>query len=149
MTDQPDCPHCGASLPVPPAAPRRGRPRVWCSDTCRRQAAAVRAAATRTGTAIRVVVVPRAGTAPPNRALTAPQIAELLLADPTACITLLNALAARAQSDDLDPRVRSAACELARAVLPESPPTQKPPPTAPQNRTGAAGVEPPLPFPET
>jgi integrase len=56
------CPRCGVFLP-PDFGPRRGRRRIWCSDRCRRDAHAERAAAARIDQPIRVVEIPRA--APP------------------------------------------------------------------------------------
>ncbi len=57
----PSCPRCGLPIdaPFPDDEPRRGRRRIWCSTACRRAAHAERAAAERTGTAIRVIEVPR------------------------------------------------------------------------------------------
>ena len=45
------------------AAPRRGRRRLYCSDTCRRDASAARNAAQRYGAPIRVIEVPKAAAA--------------------------------------------------------------------------------------
>ena len=55
------CIRCDAVMLDADNAPRRGRRRVYCSDTCRRDASAARTAAERYGSPIRVVEVPRAG----------------------------------------------------------------------------------------
>ena len=55
------CIRCDAVMLDADNAPRRGRRRLYCSDTCRRDASAARTAAERYGSPIRVVEVPRAG----------------------------------------------------------------------------------------
>lgn len=59
--DWPRCVRCDALMMDPEDRPRRGRRRLYCSDTCRRDSSAARTAAERHGTPIRVVEVPRAG----------------------------------------------------------------------------------------
>lgn len=119
------CPRCGASLP-PDFGPRRGRRRIWCSDRCRRDAHAERAAAARTDQPIRVVEVPR--TAPPltqsvvitrpRDDLTDAEAAARVLASPTAVGYVLDSLSRQAREKTLDKKVRDAALSLAKTLLP-------------------------------
>lgn len=53
------CVRCDAVMLDEEASPRRGRRRLYCSDTCRRDASAARMAAERFGTPIRVIEVPK------------------------------------------------------------------------------------------
>lgn len=119
------CPRCGAALP-PDFGPRRGRRRIWCSDRCRRDAHAERVAAARTNQPIRVVEIPR--TAPPlvrpvvvtrpRDDLTPAEAAALVLASPTALSYVLESLTRQAREKTLDKRVRDAALDLAKTLLP-------------------------------
>lgn len=54
------CVRCDAAMLDEDVAPRRGRRRLYCSDTCRRDASAARNAAQRYGAPIRVIEVPKA-----------------------------------------------------------------------------------------
>jgi hypothetical protein len=58
------CVRCDAVMLDEDAAPRRGRRRLYCSDTCRRDASAARMAAERFGAPIRVVEVPKVVASP-------------------------------------------------------------------------------------
>jgi len=120
MTEQQVCPRCCRSLPPEIDQKRRGRRRIWCSDDCRRQAHAERVAAERAGLAVRVVEVPRTALPPRNRPLTAAETAELVLADQSSCIALLEALTEQARRKQLDNQVRSAVLKLARMALPHA-----------------------------
>jgi hypothetical protein len=125
------CPRCGASLP-PDLGPRRGRRRIWCSDRCRRDAHAERAAAARTEQPIRVVEVPRAALPiirpqvytrlvhqpAPAADPTPAQAVEYVLASPTALDHVLQFLTSQARKKTLDRNVRLAALELAKVLLP-------------------------------
>jgi hypothetical protein len=125
------CPRCGASLP-PDFGPRRGRRRIWCSDRCRRDAYAERAAAARTEQPIRVVEVPRAALpiirpqvytrlvhdTTPVADPTPAQAAECVLASPIALDHVLQSLTSQARKKTLDRNVRHAALELAKVLLP-------------------------------
>lgn len=124
MSDQPVCPRCGAELP---AAVGRGRPRLWCSQACRRAAYEERRAARSGAIALRVErVVQRVEkparcveyrdrivevTAPPPDAA---QAAAIVLTSPRACRVVLDGLADAATLGSLhrgehDATVRAAA----------------------------------------
>jgi hypothetical protein len=125
------CPRCGASLPSD-LGPRRGRRRIWCSDRCRRDAYAERAAAARTEQPIRVVEVPRAALpiirpqvytrlvhdTTPAADPTPAQAAECVLASPIALGHVLQSLTSQARKKTLDRNVRHAALKLAKVLLP-------------------------------
>jgi len=70
--------------------------------------------------AVRVVEVPRTALPPRNRPLTAAETAELVLADQSSCIALLEALTEQARRKQLDNQVRSAVLKLARMALPHA-----------------------------
>lgn len=122
------CVRCDAVMLDPEVAPRRGRPRRYCSDTCRRDASAARTAAQRYGEPIRVVEVPRAGAGgaePRNQAgMPAPDIrsaldaVELALHNADAMRILLSSVAKRARRKELDRATFEAARDLAKAVHP-------------------------------
>jgi hypothetical protein len=119
------CPRCGASLP-PDFGPRRGRRRIWCSDRCRRDAHAERAAAARSDQPVRVIEVPR--TVPgligpivvtrPSDALSPAEAAARVLANPTALGYVLDSLTRQAREKRLDRNVQNAALELAKTLMP-------------------------------
>jgi hypothetical protein len=119
------CPRCGASLP-PDFGPRRGRRRIWCSDRCRRDAHAERAAAARTDRPIRVVEVPRSALplirsvviTRPRDDLTPAEAAACVLASPTALGYVLDSLTRQAREKTLDAKVRDAALGLAKTLMP-------------------------------
>lgn len=107
--------------------PRRGRRRLYCSDTCRRDASAARTAAERYGSPIRVVEVPRAGSlveqAAQNVAQQTPAVTPLDAADITlqndeALHALLARVTEQARLKKLDRATLTAARELAKAVHP-------------------------------
>ena len=103
----PACPRCGLPVPtsLPGDSPRRGRRRIWCSTACRRAAHAERTAAARTGTAIRVVEVPRLSPAVVRpvivpRPPTTEDIEIHVLNDPDHCAWVLAQITARARRKD-------------------------------------------------
>lgn len=119
----PLCPRCGLPIeaPLPGDTPRRGRRRIWCSTTCRRAAHAERAAAQRTGTAVRVIEVPRRSPAVVRPVLvprppTTEDIAIHVLNDADHCAWVLTQITARARRKELDKRVLRAARELAHVL---------------------------------
>lgn len=123
----PACPRCGLPVPtsLPGDSPRRGRRRIWCSTACRRAAHAERTAAARTGTAIRVVEVPRLSPAVVRpvivpRPPTTEDIEIHVLNDPDHCAWVLAQITARARRKELDKRVLRAARELAQVILPNA-----------------------------
>ncbi len=123
----PLCPRCGLPIdtPLPGDRPRRGRRRIWCSTACRRAAHAERAAAERTGTAIRVIEVPRLSPAVVRPVLiprppTSEDIEIHVLNDPDHCAWVLAQITARARRKELDKRVLRAARELAHVLLPNA-----------------------------
>lgn len=118
------CPRCGSLLPSV-TAPRPGRRRVWCSDSCRRAAHLERAGAALAGTAVRVVEVPRARPekrTPPaaSRRLSTQELADAVLGDRQALQLVLAGLTRQARTRTLDRAVRADAHELARVLLPNA-----------------------------
>lgn len=118
------CPRCGSLLPSA-TAPRPGRRRVWCSDSCRRAAHLERTGATLAGTAVRVVEVPRARPekrTPPaaSRRLSTQELADAVLGDRQALQLVLAGLTRQARTRTLDRAVRADAHELARVLLPNA-----------------------------
>jgi hypothetical protein len=109
-------------------APRRGRRRLYCSDTCRRDASSARKAAERYGAPIRVVEVPRAGScvernedeAVPQTpsAVTPLDAADITLRDDEALRALLARVTEQARLKKLDRATLCAVRELAKAVHP-------------------------------
>ena len=109
-------------------APRRGRRRLYCSDTCRRDASAARTAAERYGAPIRVVEVPKAvasleptaETAVPATpaAVTPLDAVDVTLDNDEALQGLLARVTEQARLKKLDRATLTAARELAKAVHP-------------------------------
>jgi hypothetical protein len=118
------CVRCDAVMLDEDVAPRRGRRRLYCSDTCRRDASAARTAAERFGAPIRVVEVPKAS-APQkksgeiserNRPAPPMDAANTFLDDAEALCELLAGLADQARLRKLDRATYTAARELSKAV---------------------------------
>lgn len=122
------CVRCDAAMLDEDAAPRRGRPRLYCSDTCRRDASAARTAAERYGAPIRVIEVPKVAAShelPVNEALgqtprpvTRLDAAHITLGDGEALRKLLACVAEQARLKKLDRATLTAARELGNAVRP-------------------------------
>lgn len=122
------CVRCDAVMLDPEVTSRRGRPRRYCSDTCRRDASAARTAAQRHGEPIRVVEVPRAAGgselrtqhdgATASEIRSACEAVELALHNADAMKILLSSVAKRARRKELDRSTFEVARELARAVYP-------------------------------
>lgn len=121
------CIRCDAAmLDEDAAAPRRGRRRLYCSDTCRRDASAARMAAERFGAPIRVVEVPKgaasqkksAETMGPDRPVPPMDAANSVLDDGDALRELLTRVAEQARLKKLDRATLTAARELSNAVHP-------------------------------
>lgn len=120
------CVRCNAAMLDEDAAPRRGRRRLYCSDTCRRDASAARTAAERYGAPIRVIEVPRVGASQersavyrgPDGPVVPMDTANRVLADSEALRTLLARLAEQARLKKLDRATLTAARELSNAVHP-------------------------------
>lgn len=120
------CIRCDAAMLDEDAAPRRGRRRLYCSDTCRRDASAARNAAQRYGAPIRVIEVPKAAAsqkrsaeAPEPRQAVAPlDAAKSVLDDGEALRGLLTRVAEQARLKKLDRATLTAARELSNAVHP-------------------------------
>lgn len=127
-TEWPRCVRCDALMMDPEDRSRRGRRRLYCSDTCRRDSSAARMAAERHGTPIRVVEVPRAGSStdlaptpevsPTPVAVSALDAADIASRDEQALCALLARLTERARCKDLDRATLTAARDLAKAVYP-------------------------------
>lgn len=125
-TDWPRCVRCDALMMDPEDRPRRGRRRLYCSDTCRRDSSAARMAAERHGTPIRVIEVPRAVSVAPCEALQPDQpvpvteldAADIASRDEQALRLVLTRLTERARRKDLDRATLTAARDLAKAVYP-------------------------------
>jgi hypothetical protein len=123
--DSTRCIRCAAVMLDAAVSPVRGRRRLYCSDTCRRDASSARRAAERYGAPIRVVEVPRAGSSAERDADTAlPQTvttleaADITLGDGEALQALLARLTQQARLKKLDRATLTAARELAKAVHP-------------------------------
>ena len=124
----PRCVRCDALMMDPDDRPRRGRRRLYCSDTCRRDSSSARRAAERHGTPIRVIEVPRAGsfaepeafrTDPPVATpVTALDAADIASRDQQALRLMLARLTELARRKHLDRATLSAARDLAKAVYP-------------------------------
>lgn len=120
------CVRCDAAMLDDDVAPRRGRRRLYCSDTCRRDASAARTAAERFGAPIRVIEVPRVGASQersavdrgPDGPVVPVDIANRVLADSEALRTLFAQLAEQARLKKLDRATLTAARELSKAVHP-------------------------------
>lgn len=122
------CIRCDAVMLDADNAPRRGRRRVYCSDTCRRDASAARTAAARYGSPIRVIEVPRAGScveqtaekavAESSTAITPLDAVDITLENDGALQTLLARVTEQARLKKLDRATLTAARELAKAVHP-------------------------------
>ena len=120
------CVRCDAVMLDAEALPRRGRRRLYCSDTCRRDASAARTAAERYGAPIRVIEVPRVAASQersavnlgPDGPVVPMDTATRVLADSEALRTLLARLAEQARLKKLDRATLTAARELSNAVHP-------------------------------
>jgi hypothetical protein len=122
------CVRCDAVMLDAQNAPRRGRRRLYCSDTCRRDASAARTAAERHGSPIRVVEVPKtvasleqtaesavSETSAPVMPLDA---VDITLENDEALHALLARVTEQARLKKLDRATLTAARELAKAVHP-------------------------------
>ncbi|MCW4355231.1 hypothetical protein ONR57_18155 [Hoyosella sp. YIM 151337] len=101
----PACPRCGASV-VQPFGP--GRRRVWCSDSCRRRASDERAAAARSGSAVRVIERDRETVREVVRPMTTREAKSWLLDDPEALSELFSAVQWHQARGKLAPGVEGA-----------------------------------------
>ena len=126
--DSARCIRCDALMLDADDAPRRGRRRLYCSDTCRRDASSARKAAERYGAPIRVVEVPRAGSSAERNAdkavpqtplaVTPLDAAGITLRDDESVQALLARVTEQARLKKLDRATLTAARELAKAVQP-------------------------------
>jgi hypothetical protein len=121
------CVRCEAVMLDLDDGPRRGRRRLYCSDTCRRDASAARTAADRYGSPIRVVEVQRTvASSKPTAASARPELApitplhavDILLENDEALHALLARVTEQARLKNLDRPTLTAARELAKAVHP-------------------------------
>jgi len=127
MLNQPVCPRCRAELP---AAVGRGRPRLWCSQACRRAAYEERRAARSGAIGLRIErVVERLEkpvwcveyrdriieqpAQPPDPA----DAAAIVLASPRACRTVLEGLADAAAAGALNRSEHNATVRAATRLL--------------------------------
>lgn len=118
------CVRCDAVMLDEEAAPRRGRRRMYCSDTCRRDASAARMAAERFEEPIRVIVVPKAAalqgqseeTPEPHRPDAPMDAASGVMEDGEALRRVLARLAEQARLKKLDRATLTAARDLSNAV---------------------------------
>jgi hypothetical protein len=125
--DSTRCVRCEAVMLDLDDGPRRGRRRLYCSDTCRRDASAARTAAERYGSPIRVVEVrktvafskPTAASARSELAHITPLHAvDILLENDEALHALLARVTEQARLKKLDRPTLTAARELSKAVHP-------------------------------
>lgn len=120
------CVRCDAVMLDEEVSPRRGRRRLYCSDTCRRDASAARMAAERYGAPIRVIEVPKAAasqrkpaaTSGPNSSVAQMDAANSVLGDGEALRGLLTRVAEQARLKKLDRATLAAARDLSNAVHP-------------------------------
>lgn len=122
------CVRCDAVMLDPDVTSRRGRPRRYCSDTCRRDASAARTAAERHGEPIRLVEVSRAAgrserhaqhdCAPAAEIRSARDAVDLALNNADVMNILLSSVLSRARRKELDRSTFEIVRELARAVYP-------------------------------
>ena len=122
------CVRCDAVMLDAQDAPRRGRRRLYCSDTCRRDASAARTAAERYGSPIRVVEVPKTVASPEQTAesaasetpapVTPLDAVDIVLRNDEALHALLARVTEQARLKKLDRATLTAARELAKAVHP-------------------------------
>lgn len=120
------CVRCDAVMLDEDTAPRRGRRRLYCSDTCRRDASAARTAAERYGAPIRIVEVPKViasqeQSAPTSgRSEPAVQVDAVgtALGDAGVLCELLARVAEQARLKKLDRATLTAARDLSNAVHP-------------------------------
>lgn len=120
------CVRCDAVMLDEDASPRRGRRRLYCSDTCRRDASAARTAAERHGAPIRVVEVPKviasqeqsAPTGGRNEPAVQVDAVGTALGDAGVLCELLTRVAEQARLKKLDRATLTAARDLSNAVHP-------------------------------
>lgn len=120
------CVRCDAAMLDEDAAPRRGRRRLYCSDTCRRDASAARTAAQRYGAPIRVVEVPKviasqeqpAPAGGRNKPVAQVDTVGTALDDAGVLCELLTRVAEQARLKKLDRATLTAARDLSNAVHP-------------------------------
>ncbi|MDQ1493775.1 MAG: hypothetical protein QOG69_258 [Actinomycetota bacterium] len=124
------CIRCDAVMLDAGNMPRRGRRRLYCSDTCRRDASAARTAAERYGSPIRVVEVPRVraescveqnaenAVSESSAAITPRDAADITLENDEALHALLARVTEQARLKKLNRATLTAARELAKAVHP-------------------------------
>lgn len=122
------CIRCDAVMLDADNAPRRGRRRLYCSDTCRRDASAARTAAERYGSPIRVIEVPKtvACLAPTAESavtetpvpVTPLDAVDITLENDEALHVLLARVTEQARLKKLDRATLTAAREPAKAVHP-------------------------------
>lgn len=120
------CVRCDAVMLDEDAAPRRGRRRLYCSDTCRRDASAARTAAQRYGAPIRVVEVPKVTasqeqsepTGRRNEPVVQVDAVGTALGDAGVLCELLTRVAEQARLKKLDRATLTAARDLSNAVHP-------------------------------
>lgn len=120
------CVRCDAVMLDEDASPRRGRRRLYCSDTCRRDASAARTAAQRYGAPIRVVEVPKgiasqdqsAPTGGRNEPAVQVDAVGIALGDAGVLCEVLTRVAEQARLKKLDRATLTAARDLSNAVHP-------------------------------
>lgn len=118
------CVRCDAVMLDEDVSPRRGRRRLYCSDTCRRDASAARMAAERFGAPIRVIEVPKSaalrkqpeGTPEPPEPTLPRDVLEGVMEDGEALRGVLERVAERARLKKLDRATLTAARDLSNAV---------------------------------
>jgi hypothetical protein len=120
------CVRCDAVMLDEKVAPRRGRRRLYCSDTCRRDASAARTAAQRYGAPIRVVEVPKGiasqeqsePTGRRNEPVVQVDAVGIALGDAGVLCEVLTRVAEQARLKKLDRATLTAARDLSNAVHP-------------------------------
>lgn len=111
------CPQCGETFDLSARGP--GRRPIWCSPRCRRLASAHRVAARESGTAVRVIEVPRAhgpdfDTRHPLPSMAA--LERLFLDSDSQCQALFEALERRYSEGVIGPSLRPAVERFAASI---------------------------------
>lgn len=126
------CPRCGSDVL---ATTGRGRPRLWCSDTCRRLSSEERRAARRGGQPVQIHEEIRDRVVERSRPLSPEGAVERVLSSPLATETLLRTLAHRMREEPQrtgyqpwHSRLKPMVAELAAAYRATGTPTSTPAP---------------------
>ncbi len=119
------CARCGVEMPASVWPPTPGRPRIWCSQRCRRAAYEERRAARNGAVAVRLEVVEkrvekiieRVRVETKTTRPTPVEAVQIVLTSPRACRTVLESLAADATAGRLNAGAHSPTIRAAVELL--------------------------------